>query len=517
TIDPAAKGVTGSTAYDPFGKPTASAGATNSLGYQSGWTDPASGDVNMAARWYRPGSGTFASRDSWQLGTNPSVQGNRFTYGNGDPIDSTDPSGHCPFCIPILIHVVVEGSILAWELYSAEPAQGPGVDRTPPPGSDKWSGYNTRYCESHPFVRSCGGSGWQGSPSPTTSPAPPVAPVFSPAPTGGGGHSGGSGARRNPAPHRRPSPRQPPGPTLPKPKPPTDTRPINDNDRPHANPDPIDFFTDTIVTVGTAVVSSVVVEGAPVVVGTATVVGSGIVAGTDALFDLADELFPDPAPTPRPRPVPAPEDDSGDCRALGGGWRTYQPVDKSGRAQGAEACLTKDFIDNNRGTGTKSSGDKYGDDAVTPPGYTWAAIYATSTLGNPGKAWKWRNNCHLLAGSLGGSGTNYENLATCSRTANSTNMDKAWPPHRGPNMAFYESRVKMLLDSDPTAVIHYKVTPKYAGSRIVPTDFHMQATLYKPGVGTMNLFEADVANEMYRVKDGQWYNLGKNAPTQWEP
>ncbi|MFJ7281103.1 laminin G, partial [Kitasatospora sp. NPDC098663] len=31
TIDPAAKGVTGSTAYDPFGKPTASAGATNSL------------------------------------------------------------------------------------------------------------------------------------------------------------------------------------------------------------------------------------------------------------------------------------------------------------------------------------------------------------------------------------------------------------------------------------------------------------------------------------------------------
>ncbi|WP_329491956.1 RHS repeat-associated core domain-containing protein [Kitasatospora sp. NBC_01246] len=86
--------VTGATTYDPFGKPVATTGTRSSLGYQSGWTDPDSGDVNMAARWYRPGTGGFTSRDSWQLDPSPSVQANRYTYANGDPLGGTDPTGH---------------------------------------------------------------------------------------------------------------------------------------------------------------------------------------------------------------------------------------------------------------------------------------------------------------------------------------------------------------------------------------------------------------------------------------
>ncbi|AUY48313.1 RHS repeat-associated core domain-containing protein [Streptomyces sp. CB01881] len=125
TIDPTAKSVTGSTAYDPFGKPTASAGATNSLGYQSGWTDPASGDVNMAARWYRPGSGTFASRDSWQLGTTPSIQGNRFTYGNGDPVGNTDPSGHCLLCH--IISAIIDDIVFATPVGNDTCSANPGI------------------------------------------------------------------------------------------------------------------------------------------------------------------------------------------------------------------------------------------------------------------------------------------------------------------------------------------------------------------------------------------------------
>ncbi|GAU69154.1 FHA domain-containing protein [Streptomyces sp. NBRC 110611] len=89
--------VTGSTAYDPFGTVTAKQGTTSSLGYQSGWTDPAGGDVNMAARWYQPGTGSFASRDTWQLDPTPSTQANRYAYGNNAPLDYTDPTGHWGF------------------------------------------------------------------------------------------------------------------------------------------------------------------------------------------------------------------------------------------------------------------------------------------------------------------------------------------------------------------------------------------------------------------------------------
>ncbi|MCX5526627.1 DNRLRE domain-containing protein [Streptomyces bobili] len=88
--------VSGSTSYDPFGKETATNGSTPAVGYQSGWTDPASGDVNMAARWYGPGTGSFSSRDTWQVPSSPSVQGNRYAYGNASPLVHTDPSGHVP-------------------------------------------------------------------------------------------------------------------------------------------------------------------------------------------------------------------------------------------------------------------------------------------------------------------------------------------------------------------------------------------------------------------------------------
>ncbi|MFD9591983.1 LamG-like jellyroll fold domain-containing protein [Kitasatospora sp. NPDC059973] len=504
TIDPAALSVAGSTAYDPFGKPTASAGVTNSLGYQSGWTDPASGDVNMAARWYRPGSGTFASRDSWQLGTNPSIQGNRFTYGNGDPIDSTDPSGH-DACRTILRFIRLPMVCLPEMDPNWKPPTKFLADQTDP----------DEFRAVFPETSTSSLNRFTSTSSLDRLPSTGVLRRFSP----GGGGDGGPSNPSPPKPGPRkpgPGPRKPPGPILPTPKSgPTDPRPINDHDRPHIDPSPIDFFTDTIVAVGTAVLTTAAVEGAAVVVGTTVEVGAGIVAGTDALFDLAEELFPDPAPAPRPRPAPAPDDDSGDCRAFSGGWRTYAPVDQSGRAQGAEACLTKDFIDNNPGSETRSSKKKWGERTVTPPGYAWAAGYAYQ-LGNA-QAGLWRNNCHLLANALGGDGANYENLATCSRTANASVMDAKWPSHRVPNMAFYERGVKKLLDADPTAVVHYKVTPKYDGSRIVPTDFHMEATLYKPGIGTTNLFKADVPNEMYSLKDGQWHNLGKDAPIVWEP
>ncbi|MFF4990180.1 polymorphic toxin-type HINT domain-containing protein [Streptosporangium saharense] len=91
-----------STAYDPFGEVLARTGAQSRMGFQGEYTDPATGKVNMLARWYVPGTGGFASRDDVTLDPYPSINLNRYTYVGGDPLSLTDPSGNCPFCIPLL-------------------------------------------------------------------------------------------------------------------------------------------------------------------------------------------------------------------------------------------------------------------------------------------------------------------------------------------------------------------------------------------------------------------------------
>ncbi|MEU0482250.1 polymorphic toxin-type HINT domain-containing protein [Streptosporangium sp. NPDC006013] len=98
-----------SAAYDPFGEVTHRSGTQRTLGYQGEYTDPDTGKVNMHARWYQPGTGTFASRDDWTLEPSPSIQANRYTYGNGSPLVHIDPSGHFPLCLwpwhPLCPHV----------------------------------------------------------------------------------------------------------------------------------------------------------------------------------------------------------------------------------------------------------------------------------------------------------------------------------------------------------------------------------------------------------------------------
>ncbi|MCZ7432944.1 RHS repeat-associated core domain-containing protein [Streptomyces sp. WMMC1477] len=94
TFAPSTGTLAGSSAYSPFGNVTDQAGARGSLGYQGEYTDSDTGKVNMHARWYDPSTGAFASRDSWTLNPTPSIQANRYTYGNGSPLIHTDPSGH---------------------------------------------------------------------------------------------------------------------------------------------------------------------------------------------------------------------------------------------------------------------------------------------------------------------------------------------------------------------------------------------------------------------------------------
>ncbi|MGW5659347.1 LamG-like jellyroll fold domain-containing protein [Streptomyces sp. NPDC003758] len=87
--------LTGSTTYTPFGKTSSTSGMLGNLGYQSGWTDPQTAKVNMAARWYSPQTGQFNSRDTVSNEPLPdSVNANQYAYANDNPMTGTDPTGH---------------------------------------------------------------------------------------------------------------------------------------------------------------------------------------------------------------------------------------------------------------------------------------------------------------------------------------------------------------------------------------------------------------------------------------
>ncbi|WP_051400056.1 RHS repeat-associated core domain-containing protein [Haloechinothrix halophila] len=94
--DPTTGGLGGSRSYDPFGDETGSAGAQPLLGYQHQYTDPATGMTNMGTRWYEPGTGGFASRDTATLDPRDVGNANRYGYAASSPLVHTDPSGNYP-------------------------------------------------------------------------------------------------------------------------------------------------------------------------------------------------------------------------------------------------------------------------------------------------------------------------------------------------------------------------------------------------------------------------------------
>lgn len=84
-------------AYDPFGaRATGSvaSGPATYNGYQSDWTDPTSGAVRMGSRWYEPTLGRFLTRDTIDLPLTDGGSPNHFGYGNANPVNNTDPTGH---------------------------------------------------------------------------------------------------------------------------------------------------------------------------------------------------------------------------------------------------------------------------------------------------------------------------------------------------------------------------------------------------------------------------------------
>ncbi|MEU0586502.1 LamG-like jellyroll fold domain-containing protein [Streptomyces sp. NPDC006132] len=493
--------VTGSTAYDPFGTETASNGTTPAVGYQSGWTDPTTGDVNMAARWYEPGTGAFASRDTWQLEPSPSAQANRYGYGNGAPLNSIDPTGHCPGCAVIggteaLAYAAAVATAYACKVYCKQLLDGvnnainsvagynwqaPGIGGlgyTYGYGSSGYSySYNPGYSYNYGYSGGYGHgySGGSGSGS------------YGYAGRYGGGYGYSTSAQRAPV---RP------------PRPPIDQNP---NNGPHPKPAPTRPAPKPDWTPGSGgwkpgdVVKMIV--------------------GAAQMLDLADnkQYTPDPQGAYETAPgrggdSGTPERDDQDCRRGGKGWVEYGGLDSAhgDRATGVEACLDSAYLKTHPGSATKWK-------EVAPPGYEWARDYA-GYLGNrpPGE---WVNACHLLGRSLSGDGLKPENLSTCARSANS-NAIAATDPGIVDHMASFESQVKAAIDKGQ--VVHYKVTPAYMGPRTVPVAYELTARGTLNGKPALTL-DVPVPNMMYSTRFKNWYNigavthLGKPVPTGATP
>jgi RHS repeat-associated protein len=81
--------------YDAWGQVLGSAGTQISFGYQTGYTDPLTGQVRMGVRWYDPRQGRFVSSDpAAGVGplTNPLAR-QRWLYAYDSPLRYVDPTG----------------------------------------------------------------------------------------------------------------------------------------------------------------------------------------------------------------------------------------------------------------------------------------------------------------------------------------------------------------------------------------------------------------------------------------
>jgi len=93
--DPATGVLTDTVMFDPFGDQTATTGSTDpTVGFQGDYTDPASEEVWMGARWYSGTDAVFRSRDTIFGELRTPISLNRYTYAWANPLTYFDPDGH---------------------------------------------------------------------------------------------------------------------------------------------------------------------------------------------------------------------------------------------------------------------------------------------------------------------------------------------------------------------------------------------------------------------------------------
>lgn len=180
------------------------------------------------------------------------------------------------------------------------------------------------------------------------------------------------------------------------------------------------------------------------------------------------------------------------CRDNGKGWVSPLPTGVGGRATGAGACITNDMPKGSRAT-------------KNIPGYAWAAEFVEEVFDVESS--DAINSCHLIAKSLGGSGKDKSNLATCSRPANFYSTLGA----QNGGMAPFEQQVRSEVDDDTD--VFYKVIPQYFGDRVVPYEFKVSAWSIAPDGTRTTMFENEVVeNEINGVNLGIQFDNGQPVP-----
>lgn len=492
--------LSGTTAYSPFGQVTAHTGDTGNLGYQGDWTDPGTGQVDMGARWYDPAGGVFTSRDSMSLNPQPSNNANRYLYGNGDPVDETDPTGHFGWGSLLKFGKRLtgpEGDLIQTELKMLY-----NVVKPTPLGDDSCTAiygmecdayYHSLYhesahdlfCDTHAWTSQCGGGGRY-----------PYSSGGSHHGGGGSGyHPGGGGgspidwAERAAEAARKAAYER--------------ALRITQAARDAAE----DAAKHTAIAVGSAATTAVMnmptlVSSTPTAAAAIVDTIENVVADNKAQAQKIYQAAVDAAGTvvavvslASQTKTKTDSRRDQDCRERLP-EPNYMPVDASNgsRATGVEACVTYDDL--RTGTGTKKT--------IRPPGYNWAGRYGAYLGSTPPKLWI--NNCHLLGSQLGGSGTDLRNLSTCSRATNA-NPQAQQDPGFQPNMYWFETQVKEAVEEKQ--VVDYTVTPLYEGHRTVPYAYEMDAVGTAPkGVRPINLHR-EIPNKIWGVNSPGWHNLGR--------
>src|SRR6266498_3055680 len=76
--------------------------------------------IYLRSRMYSPETGRFTTKDSWQGDYNRPLSLNRWNYVEGNPVNYTDPSGHC---------YIDSGNMRRWRIFEY-PIFGPCTDHS---------------------------------------------------------------------------------------------------------------------------------------------------------------------------------------------------------------------------------------------------------------------------------------------------------------------------------------------------------------------------------------------------
>jgi RHS repeat-associated protein len=80
--------------FDPYGKPTFNNPTITPFGFAGQYTDAETGFQYLRARFYDPAIAQFLTRDPLEVFTRDA-----YSYAGNSPVNATDPTGLCPWCI----------------------------------------------------------------------------------------------------------------------------------------------------------------------------------------------------------------------------------------------------------------------------------------------------------------------------------------------------------------------------------------------------------------------------------